>query len=41
MAFGRQQPDLRALVLDERVGRHRRAVNDPLGLRQQPGEFES
>ena len=32
MAFGRQQPDPRALVLEQRVGRDRRAVHDALGL---------
>ena len=34
MALGGQQADPGALVLEQRVGRHRRAVHDPLGARQ-------
>ena len=32
VALGRQQPDARALALEQRVGRDRRAVHDALGL---------
>ena len=35
MAFGRQQPDPRALVLEQRIGRDRGPVHNPLGLAQQ------
>ena len=34
MAFGRQQPDPRPLVLEQRIRRDRRPMNDPLGLSQ-------
>jgi hypothetical protein len=37
MAFGGQQPDPGAVVLEERVGRDRGAVDDPLGSSQQCG----
>ena len=39
MAFGRQQPDPRPLVFEQRVGRDRRPVNDPLGLGQKRREL--
>ena len=35
MAFGGQQPDPRALALEQRIGRDRRAVDDALGLGEQ------
>jgi hypothetical protein len=36
MTFGREQANPRALLLQERVGRDRGAVDDALGLREQP-----
>jgi hypothetical protein len=39
MARGRQQAELRALALDQRVGRHRRAVDDALGIGEQGREI--
>ena len=40
MAFGRQQPDPRPLVFEQRIGRDRRPMNDPLGLGQQRRELD-
>src|SRR5262245_58819549 len=41
MAFGGQEADLGALVLEERVGRDRRAVHDPLGPGEQRGPVDA
>jgi hypothetical protein len=40
VAFGGQQPDARALALEQRIGRHRRAVDDALGVLEQRAEAD-
>ena len=39
MAFGRQQPDPRASVFEQGVGRDRRPMHDPLGFGQERCEL--